>query len=334
MSIKNEVKVGFIGLVVLFGSIFLFNYLKQRNLFSRNLIITARFLDLEFIKKGDPVLIKGRKYGRVSDVYQKNGELLVDMDIDPNAKVPPTAKAVIAELSMLGGRTVSITYSGTCSSNCLKTGAVIPGEIGNLKTQVANFAVPILEKIGGFADTLIAPEGLKRILGQAQASMHNLANSTQNFENKMQGMVKTLPTSVKNFKDLTTMLVETDKNQDDATAKQILALAGQVKKLSSMSQSDIEKMTKVLYTAKDQLKGLPNQVEKGKKAIDKANKTIDSLNLKLAGFNEGASGTVPKLLYDGAYKDTLQAKIKTANQKIQNIREHPEENLTLKKKKK
>lgn len=334
MAIKKEVIIGVVGLAILGATIFAFHYLKQTNLFSRNLIITARFLDLEFIKKGDIVLMKGMECGRVSDIYQKDGQLFLDMDIDPNTKVPPTAKAVISELSLLGGRTVSIVYSGSCSNNCLKTGAIIPGEINNMKTQVAAFALPILEKIGGFADTLMTPNGMKKILDKAGASMKSLSISTQNFENKMQGMNKTLPGTVKNFKDLTAMLISAEANQEDATAKQLLALSGQVKKLSTMSQADIEKMTKILYTANSQTKNLPAQIAKGQKALDKADKMLDSLNLKLAGLEKGKPGMIPKLLYDKPFKDTLLMKIDTVSAKIKDIRENPQNNITLRKKKK
>lgn len=337
---SKESKVGLIGAVILFSILFTFNYLNRKNVFSRNLIITAKFDDIEFLKKGNPVLIKGRDYGRVTAIYKRDGKLFVDMDIEPYTKIPPDAKAVISEASMLGGRTISIVYTGSCNNNCLATGTVIPGEVINMATQVAAAAGPILKSFGKVADSLMGPNGIDGMIRKAHASVAGLAKTTKGLEGKMRGMNRTLPGTIKGFRDLTGGLLESDvkklKNavsSDSEMRDMALALDSLVNNLSSLTQEDIDAMTKILYTLKDQAKTLPEKIEKGNQMIANADKSLDNLNKKIAPFQEGASGTIPKLLYDADYKDSLSNKIQNASQKIRDIKEHPEENLSLKKKK-
>lgn len=339
MALQKEVKVGVIGLIVLFSTLFTFNYLNRKNVFSTNLIITAKFKDIEFLKKGDAVLIKGRQYGRVTAIYKEGDNLFVDMDVDPSAQVPATAKAVISELSMLGGRAISLVYEGACTSTCLTSGAVISGEVSNMEKQVNEIAGPMLEKFGKIADTLMGPNGINNMLANAHASAAKLARATKYYEGKMKGMSRTLPTTIKNFKELTDDLLSADQEQlanmamSATDGETSLALDSLLTTFASMSDEDIKAMTKMLYEAPKQLEKVPSMVEKGTSAMEKANDGLDGLNKKLAGLQEGAAGTIPKLLYNGAYKDSLSTKIQAMADSIRNIREHPEFYLRLNKKK-
>lgn len=340
LNISKESKVGVIGAMILLSILFTFNYLNRKNVFSRNLIITATFDDIEFLKKGNPVLIKGRDYGRVTAIYKQDGKLLVDMNIEPYTKIPSDAKAVISEMSILGGRTISIVYTGACSGNCLVSGSKIPGEVVNMATQVATTVGPILKSFGTLADTLMSSNGMENMIRKAHASVASLATTTKVLERKMKGMNRTLPGTIKGFRDLTTGLLGSDVQKlkeamsgDSEMREMALALDSLVNNLSSLKQEDIETMTKIFYTLKDQAETLPEKIQKGNLMIVNADKALDNLNAKIAPFQAGTSGTIPKLLYNADYKDSLSNTIQNASQKIRDIREHPEENLSLKKKK-
>ncbi len=340
MNFSKEVKIGFVGLVLVFSIMYLFNYLKQNNAFSTNMIITAKLENIEFLKKGNLVLIKGRPYGYVVAVYKVGDDLFVDMDIEGEAQIPSSAKAVISELSLLGGRTISISYQGQCNENCLKNGDVIPGEVYTMKEQIAIAADPVLRKFGKMADTLMSPEGMNAMLNNAYASLSNLSKTTKRLEEKMKGMSRTFPASVTNFKVLTESFLNSDADQlkNDALSSvgdenTPLALDSLINNLASLSQEDIDAMTKILYTAAGQLEKLPPIIEKGEKAIANADQKLTALENKINGFQKGASGTIPKLLYNADFKDSLNNSIQNATQKIRDIREHPELNISLKKKK-
>ena len=138
---SKEVKIGFVGLLLVFSVLFVFNFLKQNNYFSTNMLITAKFSNIEFLKKGSLVLIKGRPIGFVVAVYKTEESLFVDLDIEGDTKIPLDATALIAELSLMGGRTVSINFEKECQQNCLESGAVIPGTVYTMKEQIEDSAL-------------------------------------------------------------------------------------------------------------------------------------------------------------------------------------------------
>lgn len=333
LKISREVRVGFIGFIVLFATLFTFNYLNRANVFSRNLIIKAKFRDLEFLKKGDPVHLRGKEYGKVVAIYKEGDVLWVDLDIDPATKIPQNAKAVITEFSLLGGRMVTINYTGVCEGDCLKNGDVIPGEVVNMKSQVTAAAAPILKSFGKIADTLMGPDGMNRMMANAYASAASLAKTTKGFENKMRGMNRTMPGTIKSFKELTASLLSGKVTGADvaSTREMAMALDSLVNNLSALSQEDINAMTKIAYTLGEQARAMPDMVKKAEGMLVNADKTLDSLNLKLAPYQKGASGMVPKLLYDEAYKDSLNSSVQNASEKLRDIRKNPEKNLSLKK---
>jgi ABC-type transporter Mla subunit MlaD len=331
LEISKEVRIGFIGFIVLFATLFTFNYLNRANVFSRNLIIKAKFNDLEFLKKGDPVYVKGKQYGTVVVIYKEGDVLWVDMDIDPATKIPRNAKAVITELSLLGGRMVTLNYTGVCEGDCLQNGDVILGEVVNMKSQVTAMAGPILESFGKMADTLMGPDGINGMIEKAYASAASLAKTTKGFESKMRGMNRTLPGTIKNFKELTASLLEGDVNTSDvaSTREMAMAMDSLLDNLSSLTQEDIDAMTKILYTLGDQAKAMPATIKKAEGILANADKALDNINEKIAPYQKGASGMVPKMLYDEAYRDSLNASVQNASEKLRDIRKNPEKHLSL-----
>lgn len=336
MKATKEARIGVIGFVVLATVLFTFNYLNRKNVFSRNLIITAEFKNLDYIKKGELVLIKGREAGRIVSIYQDGERLLVDLDIEPDTKIPPTAQAVIAELSMLGGRTISIVYEGVCEKDCLKSGAVIQGSVYTMKEQVAESAAPILKSIGNLADTLAGPNGMQQVLDNAYASLNSLQKTTNDAKGQLRGLNRSLPADIRGFRDLTAALLGATPDNSAVVAENMasnrdmaLALDTLLTNLSSLSQADIDSMTQLLYTAYDAAQKVPEQLKGAKTMTTKANAVLDSLEESLKAYQEGAEGTIPSLLYSQAMRDSTQQSIRDLSKEIKAIRENPENYLSL-----
>ncbi len=336
MGVTNEAKIGIIGFVVLATVLFTFNYLNRKNVFSSNLIITAEFKNLDYIKKGELVLIKGREAGRIVAIYKDGTRLLVDLDIEPDTKVPPTAKAVISEFSLLGGRTISIVYEGSCENDCLESGAVIQGSVYTMKEQVAESAAPILKQIGSLADTIAGPNGMQQVLDNAYASLNSLRKTTDGAKGQLRGLNRSLPADIRGFRDLTAALLGATPNNSAAIAESLsssremaMSLDTLLTNLASLSQADIDSMTQILYTAYDAAQKIPEQLKGAKGMTTKTNAVLDSLEQSLKAYQEGAEGTVPNLLYSQDMRDSTQQSIRDLSKQIKGIRENPENYLSL-----
>lgn len=331
MEVSKEAKIGVIGFIVLGTILFTFNYLNRKNVFSTNLIITAEFKRLDYIKKGEMVLIKGREAGKVVSIYKDGARLLVDLDIEPETKIPKTAKAVIAELSMLGGRTVSIVYDKPCTGDCLQSGALIPGTVYTMKEQVTAGAGPILKSFGKFADSLTGPNGMDQMLENAYASLHSLQKTTNATNKQFRGLQRSLPGDIRGFRELTATLLGATSNNADLVSNREMALAldSLLDNLSSMDQATIDSMTQLLYRASEAAEKVPQQLEGVKANIAKAEGILDSLELSLVPYQRGQKGTVPQLLYSQALRDSTQQSIRDLSEQIKGIRETPQEYLSL-----
>ena len=301
------------------------------------MLITAKFNNIEFLKKGNLVLLKGRPIGYVVAVYKTQESLMVDMDIEGDTKIASDATAVIAELSLMGGRTISINFEKECEQDCLQSGAVIPGTVYTMKEQVEAAAGPMLEKVGRVIDTLTSPSGIDAMLQQAQESVKGLATTTDGFNKKMRKMAASLPGSVRSFRSMTDAMLSSKALQDNLKAaidnqNALASFDTLVSNLAALSPEDIESMTQLLYTAAEQLDKLPDYIIRSNKLLAKADTVLDDFNATFLKYQAGQKGQIAKMLHQKSYKDSLNSSIQKISETLLGVRNHPEDYLSLKKK--
>lgn len=310
--------------------LFTFNYLNRRNVFSRNLIVTARFDHLNFIHENDAVYLKGRQVGKVVSIYIEGNGYKVDMDLDPYAKIPKTATAEITELSVMGGQMINIHHQGVCTNNCLESGDEIEGTVSTLQERIAAQARPILDKVGNLADSLAGPNGMNQTLANAYASLNSLKKNTQ----RLGGSIKKadIPGNARYYRELMDVLlnkkanVPTDLADTRTLAIQLDSLVGN---LAGLTQKDIEELVQVIYTARAAGEKIPKQVSGLEGTISSTNNMLDTLQNSLQAYLPGSEGMVPTLLYDETFRDSTQWKIQDWSDLLKDIRLHPEKYLKL-----
>jgi hypothetical protein len=67
--------------------------------------------------------------------------------------------------------------------------------------------------------------------------------------------------------------------------------------------------------------------------IEIYNRQISSLNLKLEKINNGQDSSLAWLIHDKKFKEKIISNTLSLKNTVKNIREHPEQNISLKKKK-
>lgn len=328
LKVSNEARIGIIGFITLAVVLFAFNYLNRRNVFSRNLIITARFDALNFIHENDAVFVKGRQVGKVVAIYIEDGSYKVDMDIDPYARIPKTATAEITELSVMGGQMVNIHHQGVCTNNCLVSGDEIEGTVSSLQERIAAQAKPILDKVGSFADSLMGPNGMDQTFANAYASLNSLKKNTQRLGGSIKGA--DIPGNARYYREFTDVLLNKKTNapaelaDTRALALQLDSLVGN---LAGLTQKDIEGMVEIIYTARTAGEKVPDQIKGFEGTITTANNTLDTLQNSLQAYLPGSEGMIPTLLYDETFRDSTQWKIQDWSDLFKDIRLHPEKYL-------
>jgi ABC-type transporter Mla subunit MlaD len=325
----KEVKVGIIGIVVFFTTLIVINYAKQQNLFSTNMIITARFDAIDYVKVGQPVYTNGRVMGQVVAVSKEGDNLYLSLDLEPIDVLPKDTRASIYSESILGGTAIALLYDNPCSTGCLETGDIIEGTLDGLQQTVERTAKPILEKIGTVADKINNDStGLDQSLAAAYASINALRKKTEGWKGSAYKASKTLPATIRNVREMTSGFSSSDIGAD---ASQQAAIDSLLKTMSSLTQEDIDAMTKILYTAAEELPKVEPMVAKATAFLPTVNNKIDTVNQNLQNYFPGNDNMIAKLLHDEALKDTTQIKIQGISTTVGAIRKNPEKYISLKK---
>ena len=119
------------------------------------MVVTAKFDRISFLKVGQSVDILGRIMGEVTAIYKSGDIIYVDLDIDPETRLPKNTVAVLYQPSFLGGRGITLSTEDSCMVEpCLSNGDTIIGEVKTHKEIVSGMLdpyLPTINKITAFA---------------------------------------------------------------------------------------------------------------------------------------------------------------------------------------
>jgi len=148
-KISSEVKIGITVLLTIIVFIWLFNFLKGKNLFSSTSHYYAVYDKVGGLAESSPVEVNGFKVGVVQSVRfldPESGRLLVTLTVDKGFKLPRNTIAEITSASLIAGMKIQFVYGegpGTYSN-----GDTIPGRLAvSLITRVENELIPITDKV-------------------------------------------------------------------------------------------------------------------------------------------------------------------------------------------
>src|SRR4030042_861230 len=194
MKISKEVKVGAVALLTILAFIWLFNFLKGKDYFSKTVSYFSVYDQIGGLAESSPVEINGYKVGVVQSVEfidAVSGKLLVEFSVSKDFKLPVNTFAEITPVSIIAGMKVQFIYGdgpGTYSY-----GDTIPGRIDEivgsreteLKTTLDNlsrFSNMLSENSGAMGKTLNNLESITDTLAAADiyTSVTNLKKSLGN----------------------------------------------------------------------------------------------------------------------------------------------------------
>lgn len=97
MKISNETKVGVLGAVTITILILGFNFLKGNKLFTKSVLLNARYTNIQGLTASNPVIINGLEVGRVQEITTDKNmkEILVKLSIYSDVNIPSNSVAVI-----------------------------------------------------------------------------------------------------------------------------------------------------------------------------------------------------------------------------------------------
>jgi phospholipid/cholesterol/gamma-HCH transport system substrate-binding protein len=292
MKISNEVKVGAVALVTIVVFIWLFNFLKGKNLFKNTANYYAVYDNVGGLAESSPVEINGYKVGVVQSIDfldATSGRLLVVFSVSKDFKLPVNTVAEILPVSLIAGMKAQFIYGD--GAGFYSDGDTIPGILSeSLLTTLDDVIEPIKVKVLAMVTVLdsvinsindvIDPE-FKENLSGTMAHLNNTTGSLDRILGSKEEELKKTLDNITRFSDMlssnTPKLNNTFSNLESIT--DTLAAADLYNSISNLKAS-LEKASTLIENLNDG-KGSAGQILTNDSLYTNLNNSLGSLNLLL-----------------------------------------------------
>lgn len=180
--ITKEVKIGIAGIAALCILVYGINYLKGIHLFKPASYFYVKFQNVNGLTKSSPVYADGYKVGLVRELYydyDAPGNVVAEIDVDPELRIPKGSSAELAA-EMLGGVRMNLLLANNPRER-YQIGDTIPGYLNNgMMEKVANM-MPQIEQMMPKLDSILS--SLNAVLANPAipASLKNIEELTANM---------------------------------------------------------------------------------------------------------------------------------------------------------
>jgi phospholipid/cholesterol/gamma-HCH transport system substrate-binding protein len=213
-SLSNEVKVGIIAIITIVVFIWLYNFLKGKNLLNKDATYYAVYDKVGGLAESSPIEVNGYRVGVVQSIKfidPVSGRLVVEFSVDKDFKLPKNTVAEIVPISVLGGMKVQFVYGeGPGFYDVMDT---IPGRVAeSLTDMLETELIPVKNKISHLVteiDSVISSvneimnTSFKKDLGN---TMSNISSTSDNIDEILNSKKKELKTTLDNITSFSDML--------------------------------------------------------------------------------------------------------------------------------
>ncbi|HCI54351.1 MAG TPA: MlaD family protein [Bacteroidales bacterium] len=264
-KISNEAKIGIIALVTILAFIYLFNYLKGKDLFSSTASYYVIYNDISGLTESNPVEISGFKAGVVQSINlikDGSGRMLVELSIGKDFKLPKGSIAEITPASLIAGMKIRILFGN--GPDYYSNRDTIPGRLAeSLFTILENEFLPVKDQISGLIDILDSVmSGINQIItpdftNNVKSSVSNLNRSAESIAEALDSKEKNLKNVLSDLSDFSSML--------SSNSQKIDTIIGNIKTLTdTLNDSGIYQTFTELKLSLEETKYLLEGLNKGK----------------------------------------------------------------------
>ena len=180
--ITKEVRIGIAGIVALCILVYGINWLKGIHMFQPSSYFFAKFENVNGLTKSSPVFADGVRVGIVRDIYydyQKPGNVVVEVELDTELRIPKGSTAELVS-ELMGGVRMNILLANNPHEKC-NIGDTISGTLNNGMMAAAAEMLPKVEQMLPKLDSILT--SLNAILGDQSipSTLHSIEKTTANL---------------------------------------------------------------------------------------------------------------------------------------------------------
>jgi phospholipid/cholesterol/gamma-HCH transport system substrate-binding protein len=292
-KMANEFKVGVIALLTILAFIWLYSFLKGKDILTSTAHYYCVYDRINGLAESSPVEVNGHKVGVVRSIKfidPVSGRLLVVLAIDKEFRLPRNTVAEITTATLIAGMKVQLVYGK--GPGFYSSGDTIPSHLAeSLISRVEDELVPVrdkmmhliseLDSVVGSVNEIMDPK-FRKNLSSGVASLSNTAKSIDEAE---------LKTTFENIKKFTNMLSENSEK-----------ISGTLTNLQSVSDT---------LAAAD----IYNSVNNLKSSLEKATSLLENLNK--------GKGTAGKLMTNDSLYENMSGTLNSLDQLLQDMKANP-----------
>lgn len=299
MKIPHEVKVGAVALLTIVVFIWVYNFLKGKDIFSSTAYYYCVYDNIGGLSESSPVEINGYKVGVVQSIdllNETSGKLLVTFSVSKDFRLPVNTTAEIVPVSIIAGMKVQFllgngpgfyeyddTIPGKLTESIITT---IESEFGPVKQRITNL-LDIIDSVIVSVDDVMSPEFRSDLKG----TLANLSNTSATIDNILGSEEKKLKEALDNISKFSSMLAD--------NSPKLSSTIGNLESVSdTLAASD-------LYGSVSNLK-----------------KSLEETSLLLSNLNRG-KGSAGQLLTDDSLYTNLSSSLESLNVLLKDMKENP-----------
>lgn len=306
MKLTKEIKTGIVVVVAVAITVYGFNFLKGRDIFSTNIDLYAVYDDVNGLTSNNTVMINGYKVGTVRDVKMdpQTNKLIVHFIItEDNAIITDSSYCEIFSDGLLGYKAIRITTRAGGKPVEDKDTLVGSNEQG-IKDQVSEMVLPLKRKIESLVGSVDSVVQIFQVVLNENAR-EDLIHSFSSIRNSLATLEKT------SFR-LDTMVASESARFSDILMK--------IQSISTNLANNNEPLSRAI----NNFANISDSLAKSslKAVIDSASAVMAKTSMILEKINNG-TGTMGLLLNDKKLYEGITKSNADLDALIIDLKEHP-----------
>jgi phospholipid/cholesterol/gamma-HCH transport system substrate-binding protein len=310
LKITNETKVGIIAVTSLVLLVLGFNFLKGKKLWSNDIVIKAKYNNVQGLQNSNPVIINGMQVGSVYKINMDKNlrEIDVELNITKDVNIPNNSVATI-KTNPLGTPSIEILL-GNSTAYLKNKDSIATASSEGMLGDILKKADPILASVKtalGSVDTLV--DNFNSVLDP---------NAKQNIAAMLANLKMVTASMVASTASLNTLL----NTQNGALAK-TLNNASSVTGNFAGNNEKINSIVKNLDKTSEKFSNINLQ-----KTLDTLDRAINELKQMVSGLNN-PNGTLGKLVNDPTLYKNLASSGNKLNLLLDDVRMNPKRYINI-----
>jgi phospholipid/cholesterol/gamma-HCH transport system substrate-binding protein len=306
LKITREFKIGLFTVVTAFLIIWGINYLKGKDIFSRQMYYYAVYDDVTGLIESNPVSINGVKVGQVNSIRflpDGSGRILVENIISRSVHIPKNSISQLTGASLMGNREIIIILGD--SNEMIQNGDTLQsGMATSIQEEVSQMVTPIKHK----ADELFIQ--IDSILEVFQSIFN-----TQTRDNIVRSFAS-IQSTLENLETTTGRLDQTI-DSESVRISSILANAESITSNLSDNNDLVKNILQNFSSISDSIAAANLH-----QTLVNAEKSLENLNNVLAKIERG-EGSIGLLVNDEGLYNNLESSSKQLELLLEDIRKNP-----------